>query len=72
MITDDGFAALVAAMIRYTGQDYRQGQYWDKKSAQHFLTTNWFTDICEGVRLEPSKVTYLICNCPVRRRKYYE
>ena len=72
MIHDDGFPLLICAMLRYAAQDYRQGQYWDKKSAEHFLKTDWFVLICEGVNLEPKVVENLVKNVPVRRRLYYD
>jgi hypothetical protein len=72
VIDDDGLSTLIGAVLRYTAQDYAQGQYWDKKSAEHFIETEWFSHICESVKLEPNKVKVLICTCPVRRRIYYE
>ena len=72
MIDDDGFVTLLGAMLRYTAQDYRQGQYWDKKSAEHFIETEWFSHMCESVKLEPKEVKALIKDSPVRRRQYYD
>ena len=71
-MTDVGLVGLILAMFRGTAQDLRYGNKKAKKSANEFLASQWFKDLCGIFPTDPKRIEYMIRNNKVAWRDKYE
>lgn len=71
-ITDTGLIGLILALFRGAAQDLRYGNKKAKKSANEFLGSQWFEDLCTIFPTDPKRIKYMIRNNKVAWRDKYE
>ena len=71
-MTDTGLVGLVLAIFRGTAQDLRYGSKGAKKSANEFLDSQWFEELCVLFPTDPKRIRHMIRNNKVAWRDKYE
>ncbi len=69
--SDEGFIQLVGAVLRQTSQDLKYGTKENRISAENFMTTNYFEDICIMFNCNPESMKEKL-NKQVKWRCQYE
>ena len=71
-ITDSGLIGIILAIFRCTAQDLKYGNKKTKKSANEFLASRWFEDLCGVFSIDKRKIEYMIRYNKVSWRDKYE